>query len=64
MNDSMAHVHICGMWNARCSLFRPMPKAVIVEQRPMFRALPGVDLIFLVALGLAGLGACLVIGLR
>jgi hypothetical protein len=41
-----------------------MPKAPIVEQRPMFRALPGVDLAFLVAIAIAGLCACLVIGLR
>jgi hypothetical protein len=42
-----------------------MPKAqIVVEQRRMFRALPGVDLAFLVALGVAGIAACLVIGLR
>ena len=37
---------------------------VVVEQRPMFRALAGVDLVFLVAIGLAGLAACFVIALR
>jgi hypothetical protein len=41
-----------------------MPKALIVEERRMFRALPGIDMVFLVALGVAGLAACLVIGLR
>ena len=30
----------------------------------MFRALPAVDLVFLVALGIAGIGACLAIGLH
>ena len=41
-----------------------MPKAPIVEERRMFRALPGIDMVFLAALGVAGLAACLVIGLR
>jgi hypothetical protein len=42
-----------------------MPKApIVVDKRPMFRALPGVDLAFLVALGVAGIAACLFIGLR
>jgi hypothetical protein len=36
----------------------------IVEDRRVFHALPGVDMVFLVALGVAGLAACLVIGLR
>ena len=42
-----------------------MLKAPIVERRRLiFRALPGDDLVFLLALGVAGLAACLVIGLR
>ena len=42
-----------------------MPKApIVVEERRIFRALPGVDMVFLMALGVAGLAACLVIGLR
>jgi len=42
-----------------------MQKAPSVERRRLiFRALPGDDLVFLLALGVAGLAACLVIGLR
>ena len=37
---------------------------IAVDERRMFHALPGVDMVFLVALGVAGLAACLVIGLR
>jgi hypothetical protein len=41
-----------------------MQKAPSVERRLIFRALPDVDLVFLLALGVAGVAACLVIGLR
>jgi hypothetical protein len=43
-----------------------MQKALpIVERRQLIvRALPGIDVVFLLALGVAGLAACLVIGLR
>ena len=58
-------------WNTHCSWpssreASPMPraKAVVIPTRPMFRGLPSLDLMFLVALGLAGLGACLVLALR
>ena len=37
---------------------------VVADERKMFRSLPGVDLVFLVAIGIAGVAACLVIGLR
>ena len=37
---------------------------LVVAARPMFRGLPSVDLVFLCALGIAGLATCLVIGLR
>jgi hypothetical protein len=51
------------------ALDRPMAstlskKAPIVVERPMFRALPGIDLVFLVAIGIAGLAACFAIGLQ
>ena len=41
-----------------------MKKVPVVVQRPIFRALPGIDLVFLCALGLAGLAACFVVALR
>jgi hypothetical protein len=41
-----------------------MAKVQIIEQRPMFRALPGVDIVFFIALGVTSLGACLVMALR
>jgi hypothetical protein len=37
---------------------------IAVEDRRMFHALPGVDMVFIVALGVAGVAACLVIGMR
>jgi hypothetical protein len=44
--------------------YTQMLKAPIVERRLIVRALPDVDLVFLLALGVAGVAACLVIGLR
>ena len=41
----------------------PKTEPIVVE-RPMFRSLPGSDLVFLAAIGLAGLAACFVIALR
>jgi len=42
-----------------------MHKGPFVDPRQLiFRGLPGIDLVFLLALGVAGLAACLVIGLR
>jgi hypothetical protein len=41
-----------------------MQNAPVAERRLIFRALPGVDLVFVLALGVAGLAACLVIALR
>lgn len=47
------------------ALGRPLMKTVpVVVQRPMFRALPGIDLVFLVAIGMTGLAACFVIALQ
>ena len=41
-----------------------MQKAKVVERRRMFRALPGVDLVFLFAVGILGVAACVAIVLR
>jgi hypothetical protein len=41
-----------------------MQRSPIVERRLIFRALPDVNLVFLLALGVAAVAACLVIGLR
>ncbi len=41
-----------------------MKSVPVIVQRPMFRALPGIDLVFLVAIGIAGLAACCVIALQ
>jgi hypothetical protein len=41
-----------------------MQNAPIAGRRLIVRALPDIDLVFLLALGVAGLAACLVIALR
>jgi hypothetical protein len=41
-----------------------MQKAAVVDQRPMFRSLPGVDIVLFIALSFIGIGSCVLFALR